>query len=244
MKLTTDALIVRENNNIGESDRFVTALTRDCGLIRASVRGARNLKSRNSSATQLLCYSRLTLYKGREKYIVDDAEPIKVFFGVREELDKLALAQYFCELAGVLAPQEEPAEEALRLLLNALHYLAEGSRPLPLIKAVTELRLLCLAGYMPSVAACAGCGTENGAWFSPLQGVLLCDTCHGSVGAVPVVPSVLAALRHIVYAPFERCFAFSLPEADIMALGDVAERFLLAQLGRSFNTLEFYHSLT
>ena len=50
MKLTTDALIVRENNNIGESDRFVTALTRDCGLIRASVRGARNLKSRNSSA--------------------------------------------------------------------------------------------------------------------------------------------------------------------------------------------------
>ena len=139
---------------------------------------------------------------------------------------------------------EEPAEEALRLLLNALHYLAEGSRPLPLIKAVTELRLLCLAGYMPSVAACAGCGTENGAWFSPLQGVLLCDTCHGSVGAVPVAPSVLAALRHIVYAPFERCFAFSLPEADIMALGDVAERFLLAQLGRSFNTLEFYHSLT
>ena len=244
MKLTTDALIVRENNNIGESDRFVTALTRDCGLIRASVRGARNLKSRSSSATQLLCYSRLTLYRGREKYIVDDAEPIKVFFGVREQLDKLALAQYFCELAGVLAPQEEPAEEALRLLLNALHYLAEGSRPLPLLKAVTELRLLCQAGYMPSVAACSGCGAQDGVWFSPLQGVLLCDTCHGTVGAVPVSPAALAALRHIVYAPFERCFAFALPETETTTLGDVVERFLLAQLGRSFNTLEFYHSLT
>ncbi len=243
MKLTTDALIVRENNNIGESDRFVTALTRDCGVIRASVRDARNLKSRNSSATHLLCYSRLTLYKGREKYIVDDAESINVFFKVREQLDTLALAQYFCELAGVLAPQEEPAEEALRLLLNSLHYLAEGSRPLPMLKAVTELRLLRQAGYMPAVAACAGCNAESGTWFSPLQGVLLCDTCHGTIPAVAVSPTVLAAMRHIVYAPFERCFAFSLPEAEAAALCDVAERFLLTQLGRGFNTLDFYHSI-
>lgn len=244
MKVTTDALIVRENNNIGESDRFVTALTRECGVVRASVRGARNLKSRSSSATQLLCHARLTLYKGREKYIVDDAEPLNVFFKVREQLDKLALAQYFCELATALAPQEEPAEEALRLLLNALHYLSEDARPLPLLKAVVELRLLCQAGYMPAVAACAGCNAEQGAWFSPLQGVLLCDNCHGTIAAVPLSPTVLAALRHIVYAPFERCFAFSLPEEESAALCDVSERFLLAQLGRGFNTLDFYHSVT
>ncbi len=245
MKLTTDALIVRENNTLGESDRFVTALTRDCGVIRASVRGARQIKNRNGSATQLLCYSRLTLYKGREKYIVDDAEPIKVFFEVRDQLDKLALAQYFCELAGVLAPQEEPAEEALRLLLNALHYLSDGSRPPLLIKAVTELRLLCLAGYAPAVASCSACSAvpESGR-FSPLEGVLLCADCPGAAEAIPVSATVLAALRHVVYAPFERCFAFALPEADTAALGNVAERFLLAQLGRSFNTLEFYHSLT
>lgn len=245
MKLTTDALIVRENNNIGEADRFVTALTRDCGLIRASVRGARQMKNRNGSATQLLCYSRLTLYKGREKYIVDDAEPIKVFFEVREQLDKLALAQYFCELAGVLAPQEEPAEEALRLLLNALHYLAEGSRSPKLIKAVAELRLLCQAGYTPAVAACSTCGTAaDHGWFSQLNGILLCDPCHGVSEALPVSATTLAALRHVVYAPFERCFAFSLPENEAAALSNLAERFLLAQLGRSFNTLEFYHSLT
>lgn len=243
MKITTDALIVRENNNIGESDRFVTALTRDCGVIRASVRGARNIKNRNHSATQLLCYSRLSLYKGRDKYIVDDAEPLTVFFQVREQLDRLSLAQYFCELAGVLAPQEEPAEEALRLLLNSLHYLSENSRPLPLLKAVTELRLLCQAGYTPALASCGGCGTQNGGWFSPVKGILLCDTCHGHTDALAVSPTVLSALRHIVYAPFERCFAFSIPETEAAALCDVTERFLLAQLGRGFNTLDFYHSI-
>ena len=89
MALTAKGLIVREFH-IGEADRFVTVLTDAFGIIRASVRGARNLKSRNSSATQLLCHSRLTLYKGREKYIVDDAEPLHVFFKVREQLDTLA----------------------------------------------------------------------------------------------------------------------------------------------------------
>lgn len=242
MKLTTDALIIRENNTLGESDRFVTALTRDLGVIRASVRSARQLKNRNGSATQLLCYSRLSLYKGREKYIVDDAEPLQVFFEVRGDLEKLALAQYFCELAGVLAPAEEEAEEELRLLLNALHYLSVGTRPLPLVKAVTELRLLCKAGYMPAVAQCPQCGTEDCTRFSPLRGEVTCEQ-HGGADTLPLSAGVLAALRHIVYAPFEKCFAFSLPEADTAALGNAVERFLLAQLNRGFHTLEFYHSL-
>lgn len=244
MKQITDALIIRENNNIGESDRFVTALTRDFGVIRASVRGARRMKSKNGGATSLLCYSRLSLYKGREHYIVDEAEPLQVFFAVRENLETLALAQYFCELAGVLAPREEPAEEPLRLLLNALHYLAEGSRPLPLIKAVVELRLACLAGYMPALTACAGCGESHGAFLSPLEGRLFCEACSAPTGSLRISPSVLAALRHIAYLPFEKCFAFSLSPEEAVALAAVTERFLLTQIGRGFNTLDFYHTLT
>ena len=75
MRLTTDALIIRENNNIGESDRFVTALTRELGAVHASARGARTLKNRGSVATRLLSYSRLTLREGRsrDKYIIEDA---------------------------------------------------------------------------------------------------------------------------------------------------------------------------
>lgn len=243
MKLTTDALIIRENNAVGESDRFVTALTRQNGVVQASVRGARNIKNRNSAATQLLCYSRLSLYKGREKYIVDDSEPLQVFFEVRGQLDKLALAQYFCELAGVLAPREEEAEPELRLLLNALHYLAEGTRPLWLIKAVVELRLLCRAGYMPSLEKCVGCDNTEGNRFSPTKGILLCENCGDETQTVPLTPNTLAALRHIVYAPFQKCFAFSLPETEGKSLGVVTEKFLLAQLNRGFNTLDFYNSL-
>lgn len=246
MRLTTDALIIRENNNIGEADRFVTALTRELGLVRASARGARNLKSRRASATQLLSYSRLTLYRGREKYIIDEAEPLQMFFELRSDIDKLALAQYFCELTGALAPAEEPAGDFLRLLLNGLAYLENGKRAAQLIKAVVELRMLALAGYMPALTACHVCGrTEDDTmWLSPIAGNLTCSACRPPAGSIALPPNLLAAMRHIVYAPADKVFAFTMPEASLAALADAAERFLLAQLQRDFKTLAFYHSLS
>lgn len=249
MSLTTDALIIRENNNIGEADRFVTALTRELGVIRASARGARNLKSRNASATQLLSYSRLSLVKGKAKYIIDDAQPLQIFFELRSDIEKLSLAQYFCELAGLLAPQEEPAEDYLRLMLNALYFLGNGKRSPRQVKAVLELRLLSLAGFMPDLTACCLCGEYDGTpmWFQVQEGTLLCTSCRKtppSPEAIMVGGNVLAAMRHILYAEFDKCFAFSMEESSLAALARCVEAFLLAQLGHSFHTLDFYHSLS
>lgn len=247
MRLTTDALIIRENNNIGEADRFVTALTRDLGVVRASVRGARQIKNRSGTATKLLAYSRLTLFRGREKYIIDEAEPLQLFFELHNDIERLALAQYFCELAGVLAPREEAAEPFLRLLLNALHYLCTGGRDPRLVKAVVETKLLALAGYMPDLTACTTCGAVDakGFWLMPQDGVLQCADCQPTAhtGALAVNTTVLAALRHILYAPFEKCFSFTLPENDAAALAAVSEAYLFTQLGRGFKSLDFYHAL-
>ena len=248
MRTTTDALIIRENNNIGEADRFVTALTRDLGVVRASARGARNLKSRNASATQLLSYSRLTLYQGKAKYIIDEAEPLEVFFELRADIEKLALAQYFCELAGVLAPQEEPAGDFLRLMLNALHFLGSGKRPPLQVKAVVELRLLGLAGFMPDLTACRVCGSFDAypVCFFPAEGTLVCPSClKGGTpsGALLLGGNVLAAMRHILYAEFDKCFSFTMTDDGLQALAAASETYLLTQLNRGFKTLDFYRSL-
>ncbi|MDD2417705.1 MAG: DNA repair protein RecO [Oscillospiraceae bacterium] len=246
--MISDALIIRENNNIGEADRFVTALTRDLGVIRASVRGARNIKNRNASPTQLLSYSRLTLIKGRDKYIVTDAQPISVFFELRKDIEITALAQYFCELAGILAPQEEPAEEFLRLILNSLHFLAEKKRDLRLVKIVLELRMLGMAGFMPDLIACSSCGSfeSESMWLSPTSGSIICCHCspaQPSEGGFALSPDMLAAMRHIVYSEFDKCFSFTMSEEGLKQLSVYAEKYMLVQLGRSFKTLEFYNSL-
>jgi DNA repair protein RecO (recombination protein O) len=185
----------------------------------------------------------LTLYKGRDAYTIDDAEPLRVFFEVREDLKKLALAQYFCELAAVLCPAEESAEEELRLLLNALHFLAEDSRPQTHIKAVTELRLLCRAGYMPAVDRCAVCGCAEFTRFSPLRGVAFCEACNQDATSIPLNGGAWAAMRHVVSAPFEKCFSFTVSDEALALFANAVERFLLAQLNRGFLTLDFYKSL-
>ncbi len=243
--LMTDGLIVREYPTVAESDRFVAILTRDKGLLRASARGARNIKSRFGAATQLLCYSKFSLIPARDKYIVEDAKAQAVFFSLRQDAERLSLAQYCCELALHMTPTDAPAGEHLRLLLNALHYLGEGTRDPLLIKAVVEGRLLCLEGYMPNLDGCCRCGRGEDMlwWFSPVDGTLTCSACAQPMDGLPVTAGVLAALRHILCGPFERAFSFSLPSADLLQLARLMERFLLAQQQRRYNTLDFYHTL-
>lgn len=242
--LMTDGLILRHYDTVAESDRFVAILTRDKGIIRATARGAKRVNSRSGAATQPLCYAKLSLIPGRDKYIVEDAQPIEVFFSLRQDVERLALGQYFCELALSLCPSDASAEDHLRLLLGGLHYLAAGEKDPLLIKAVVEGRLLCLEGYAPDLGGCAHCGTEETPlWFSPTAGTLFCDSHVAAGDAIQISAGVLAALRHLLYGPFERCFAFALPPADTAALATLTERFLLAQQQKTYKTLEFYHTL-
>ena len=201
MQIKTQGIIIREQV-IGESDRLITALTQDEGVVRAFARRAKNLKDSKNSATGLLCYSRLNLYKGREKYIVNDAFPIEVFFGLRQDIVRLALAQYFCSLAAELVPEGVEAGEYLRLVLNALHFLSEGTRSPELLKPIVELRMLSLAGYMPDLVCCAQCGAYEAErmYFKINRGTIYCQSCYlnNADPCAPLSKAALTAMRQII----------------------------------------------
>ena len=110
MLLKTDGVVIREKGT-GESDRFVTLLTRDYGVLHAFARGAKSLKSEKQSGTQLFAYADFTVSRGKDAFIVTEARAREVFYKLRENVEHLALAQYFCELSGLLAPEETPAED-------------------------------------------------------------------------------------------------------------------------------------
>jgi len=248
--VTVEGLIIRVNNNVGEADRIVTVLTAELGVVRASVRGARKVKSRMAAATALLSYSRLSLVSGRDIYIVDDVEPIRIFSGLSSDIISLTLAQYFCELAGVLAPKDELAHEFLRLVLNALYFLSreDGVRHVDcrIVKAVVELRLLTLAGFMPDLDACRICGAHDGDIMRLLvrDGMLVCGDCASdAMAGINLSPAVLSAMKFVVSVPVRRCFSFSLADECIPLLERACEGYALAQLGRGFHTLDVYRSL-
>ncbi len=244
MKLSTDGLIIREQQT-GEDDRLVTLLTRDYGVLRAFVRGAKRIKSRSHSATQLFAYGKFSIYRGKDAYSIDEAQPIEIFFGLRNDIEALSLAQYFCELAGELAPVEDEADEYLKLVLNALHMLSKNKRSHAQLKAIVELRMMSLSGYMPDLVACGDCGefADNGMFFSPVEGQIFCGSCVHDHTCIKIPNGVLAAMRHICYVENAKLFNFALPDESMSFLTDITENFLMTQTSKKFKTLDFYKTM-
>ena len=241
MKLSTDGLIIREQQT-GEDDRLVTILTRDYGVLRAFVRGAKRIKSKSQSATQLFAYGKFSIYRGKDAYSIDEAQPIEIFFDLRNDIEALSLAQYFCELAGELAPVEDEADEYLKLVLNALHMLSKNKRSHAQLKAIVELRMMSLSGYMPDLVVCGDCGEfeDSGMFFSPVEGQIFCGGCVKDHTCIALPSGTLSAMRHICYAENAKLFNFTLPEESMSFLAEVTENFLLTQTAKKLKTLDFY----
>ena len=148
--------IVLRESITRESDRVITILTSN-GIIRAYAKAAKNIKSKKFAATSPLCYSEFVLHESGELYIINTAEELEIFFELRNDIEKLALAQYFSELVVSVAPEQTETDEILRLLLNSLYYLCKGEKSIYLIKSVFEMRLMCILGFMPDLVACKEC---------------------------------------------------------------------------------------
>jgi len=241
MKINTDGLILKSSQT-GEQDRLVTILTRDLGVVRAFAHGAAKAKGRSASATETLCYSTFTLSENKGTYSVSEATPVELFFELRSDIERVSLAQYFCEVAMSLAVEGEESSSFLRLILNSLYLLAKGLRDVRFIKAVFELRIMTLSGFMPDTESCCECGETQIArpLFDINGGVIRCDGCGGGFA---ITNGVLGAMRHICTAEESRIFSFELGEESLQILSDVAERYLLSQCDRSFTALDFYKNL-
>lgn len=244
MQITTKGLVLREVKT-GESDRILTILTPGHGVISAAAKGSLRPKSKLFSATGLFGYSDFTLFEGRTMYRVNEASSLEVFFGLRQSVETLALAAYIAELVFILSPTGEEAETLLQLTLNSFYLLANQKKDGGLVKAVYELRSLSEAGFMPDVVACDECGKYEDAlfYFDLRHGSLLCRQCAEQRRLEPNLDAAaLAALRHIVFSDARKVFGFTLSGNSLILLRQVAEEYVLCNLGYPPKSLGFYKS--
>ena len=244
MRTNTEGLILKEQN-IREKDKLVYVLTKTHGLVRAFVHGAQSFKNKKNNATAMFCYSKISMHESGDAYIIDEAEPIETFFRLGTDIEKLSLAQYFSELCLTLVQEGEQSEEYLRLMLNSLHFLSKGGRQAEQLKAITELRLMCIAGYMPNLIACNRCGEyeTNTMYFDVEQGLLYCENCVSANVLLPLEIGLIRAMRHIAFSDFDKIYNFSMTEDALSDLSFITERYILSRLQRNFNTLDFYKEI-
>jgi DNA repair protein RecO (recombination protein O) len=243
---TTRALVLRETK-YKEADKILTILTEDEGKLTVSARGVMRRGSKIAAACQLLVFSEMTLFENRGRWTVDEAQTVEQFLGLRADISLLALGAYFAELLEAVSDEDSPNPEVLRLGLNSLYALAGGFYPPEHIKAVFEMRLMCLSGYEPQLESCPVCGkTElNAPALSTLGGTVLCGRCGGNGygETFPLDEAALAALRHIAGAESKRIFSFTLEEAAAKRLYTAAEAYVQAQLERRFPALDYWKSV-
>ncbi|NJR37882.1 MAG: DNA repair protein RecO [Leptolyngbyaceae cyanobacterium CSU_1_4] len=142
----------------GESDRLLTILTEEFGLIRAIAPGARKHKSSLGGRSGLFVVNQLLIVQGRSLDKVIQAESLESYPGLSQSLSKLTAGQYLAELALCQALSDQPQVELLCLMREHLSRVEKSPATLACLTHAS-FHLLALAGITPQVQEC--CVTQD-----------------------------------------------------------------------------------
>ena len=146
---------------LGETDRLVTVLTAEVGLLRAVAPAARKPKSRLRGRMEPFVVNQLLVVKGRSLDRIIQADTQHSYPGLSQHLAKLTAAQYWAEIALGIGLGGQPQVE-LYAALNASLVVLEGQTPqaadlLACLNGGT-LQLLAVGGLAPQLTTCCRSG--------------------------------------------------------------------------------------
>jgi DNA repair protein RecO (recombination protein O) len=237
--------VALRSSALGESDRLLTLLTEEDGLIRLAVPGARKPRSRLATALPL-AHLRLQV-GGRNLPRVRQLTLVRSFSGLGERLEALAAAQALAELCLRLVPTSAPSPGWPAMLLVHLGRLedvvAEASERVEALAIAVQgcVHLLALGGYALPLQCCARTGAPLdpplGDWtwrcsLLPGEG-LACGAVEGA--AMGLNASELALLQRLLRPapPRSRDGKLMGPEAVWLRLLDLISLWCDEHLGSS-----------
>jgi DNA repair protein RecO (recombination protein O) len=140
---------------LGESDRLLTILTEEFGLIRVVAPGARKHKSSLGGRSGLFVVNHLLIAKGKSLDKITQAESLESYPGLSRDLSKLTVSQYLAEMVLCQALSDQPQSELFCLLREHLTRIEQlpTAWTLPCLTQAI-FHLLALAGIAPEVQTC------------------------------------------------------------------------------------------
>ena len=250
MLITTVGAVISVRD-VGDNDRFITVLSPDMGLVEISVKGAKKLGSGNNASTQLFACSKFCFRERSGRYYLNSSEPVKIFYGLRLDMQKLALASYFSEIITCAVTAGQTANDIYRLFLNSLYMISEKEADCDFIKFVFEMRVSAALGMMPGLLGCDECyRSDVPLYFLIKQGIFLCDehmqtrVLYPNKYNIEITPGMFEAIRFVCLSELDRIFSFRLSEDALKKLGKISELYAQEHFERHFRTLDFYHSIS
>ncbi len=233
-----------------ESDKILTVLTNELGVISIYAKGAMRLKNKFHSAVSLFTYSEFVLFESNNSklYQLNEVSIKKVFHKLGEDIEKLSTAMYLAEICTEVIVKEEASNDILRLFLNILHTMCEEKWSTKLSKAAFEMRILCDVGYRPNFIHCSLCNKseEELYYFLYQTGKVLCKNCYTQnlqEESLICDKATVYALRYLAYADLEKMFSFNLSGNSLINLSKICEKYMLYHTKQNYKTLDFLNTL-
>jgi DNA repair protein RecO (recombination protein O) len=234
--------VILSHYDWGETDRILAIFTRELGKVRAIAKGARKPHSRKAGHIEPLMRTQLQLARGRELYIVTQAENIDAYDQLRTDLSLLGHAAYCIELLDRFTYEEGENRPLYDLLKNTLKRLSTQPNAMFTVRYY-EIRLLDLLGFRPHLFHCASCEKDirpEDQFFSSEQGGILCPTCgHGTEGARPVTMNALKYLRHFQRSSYREAQRAVISLSTYREMERLMQHYLTYLLERHLNTPNF-----
>ena len=172
----TEGIVLR-TYPLGEADLIVTYITKDFGIVRTFAKSPRKTKSRFGSSLEPLTLSRLSFWGKEDAALprLTQSDIIHPFSALRESLGCFIRISELIELTLHFSPERDANRNVYSLLMQTLSAMETSGDSL-LISLFYKVRLLDLAGYLPSLHTCGRCGGRGDA-FHIAHGTVLCEKC-------------------------------------------------------------------
>ena len=232
---------------VGDYDRRLTILTKERGKISAFAKGSRKPTSPLLGCSQPFSFGEFVLYEGKSSYNVVSAEISNYFAELREDVESIYYAMYFCEFSCFMTKENLEAGEPLKLLYMTLRALSKPALHKKLVRRIFELRFMAVNGEMPQVESCVLCGREEmlkepKGWFSPSEGGICCEDCRRARqpenDGVWIGTSTIYTMQYILATPLEKLFTFAVSEEVLKELCEAMDRFLAKHVGHKMKSEE------
>lgn len=197
--IRVDAVVLR-HSDYGEADRLLTVFTRQMGKLRVIAKGARKIASRKAGHIEPFTHVRLQLAKGKDMFLVTQADTVDAYLPLRDDLTLTGQAAYVLELLDRFSYEEQTeSPSTFKLLTETLARLAAQADVWVVIRYY-EMRLLDHVGFRPQLFECANCGRAiqpEDQYFSFTAGGVICPRCgQGLPNLRAISVETLKYLRH------------------------------------------------
>lgn len=237
-----DEALVLHVKDYQTADKLVVCFTKKHGKLRFIAYGARYVKNVQGRLLQPFACLNIQVQQGQRVDKLRSCELVRMPKSL--DMQQMAYGAVVAELTAVLTEDHEADEKMYELLLATLAALTKRNPRLVVLSFA--IKLLGITGFAPQMSHCVGCGTaialEDAAWFSPLQGGLLCEACHAGYtgeGLEPCGQGTRQLWQWLAMLDYENPAAFSVRGGDLMELERLLYKFIFFQTDKPLNSLNF-----